>query len=398
MIAGITGLLAFFHSPHKEIFLSQRELSKCRKRVKNKEIQIEKMEEDYQSKCKEIESQTNNRAEAMAEADKDNLQKEIEQYNEARAKLENDEQKYLQELDAIEQRAINQYRHLYKNAIMGNGHKTNGQVDGIKNILPVMIVFFLGFVSCSTPPAEATYIEVLYDQTDTTHIQDVERMRDFIMGFVSYDSINNHWGETNITISQIGETSTQNSKPVHLRASQSNWFNRNELEHKKWLAIFKKELKQALISVTIPGNGMDNSYIHRNFYYRFGELAKQKGKRIILSWSDLILNSPEVNLYKYQKHPELIWEQRDSLIQLMTEHYPLSDSTGIKLVNIHQPTKYMDELHEACKRYFRYYWEKQGIEVEFITNIPGHQDNALNQTEGHRTNFNGIVMIHTLKE
>ena len=109
---------------------------------------------------------------------------------------------------------------------------------------------------------------------------------------------------------------------------------------------FRGELKRALDSLTRPDTALPHSYIHRNFYYRLRELSPQPGLKIVLAWTDLIVNDRNVNFYDYQKHPERIWEERDSLIARMTTDYSLADFDlkGIKIIIIHQPSKELDEL------------------------------------------------------
>lgn len=380
LIAGWTAILAYLHAQHHDFFSLLRRRHRLSARIENRRYQIEHTEKTYRQKCEEVEREINAKAEKLAQAAEEQFRKKIEQYESELEKLDAHDSNCLQQLDAIRDGALNKYRHLNQNARRDNGHppvqrwqasnrsRSNGRMRDVKNMLTFLLLVWLSGMGCSTPP-EDTYIEILYDQTDTTYAQDIDPMLDYILSFVSYDTIHGQWGETTVTLSHIGETSTQFSQSVHLPASESYWL-RNELEHRKKPGEFRAELREALVSLTEPGKGMKKSYIHRNFYYRLKELARHNGRRIVLSWSDLIVNDRKINFYDYRENPQAILAQRDSLIALMTKDYPLPNLTGVKLINVHQPPRPNDELHEVCKRYFGYYWESLGIEVEFKTNIP----------------------------
>lgn len=376
MVAGATGVIAYFHARNKEYFSLEKKKSKLSTEIDGLETQIKKDDEDYQHTCEAIEREAKIKADELAEKDSERLKKEIKQLETARQKLDEEEPKYLKQLEGVWQKTTNDYRRHYQTTQIGDDHlpyhKINGKASSsISNVIIVLIVALFGLGGCYNPPPEDTYIEILIDKTDTTYAQDINQIQAYVLNFVPYDTVNMRWGKTIITLSTIGETSTQNIQTVCLQPSESNWFERNEREHSKRLAIFKDSLRQELTLLTKPGTGMDKSYIHRNFYYRLLELNKVKGNRIILSWSDLIANDLNVNLYDYRDNPLRILEKRDSIIEVMTAHYPLPDSLkGVKLINVHNPSRLNDELHEACKRLFAYYWEKAKIQVEFKPNIP----------------------------
>jgi hypothetical protein len=208
----------------------------------------------------------------------------------------------------------------------------------------------------------------MIDQTDP-HTYEVEPMLDYIQGCVIQDTLQNEWGEATINLSPIGETSTQSVLTVHLPASGSVLL-RNEQQHKKQLGKFRAELREALLALTHSETGMDHSYINRNLYARLNEIKKHPGRKIVLCWSDLILNEPEVNFYLYRDHPEQILEHKEELTKAMTKDYPIPQMAGVKIINIYQPTIVDDQLHEVAKRYFEEYWTSLGMQVEFKSNIP----------------------------
>lgn len=383
IIAGSTTILAFFCARHYDFFLAQKERYQLADKIDQTHYAIKDIKEDYQNKCVAIEGKMEEKAEKMMEADSQNLAHEIQHYEDVLLSLAAHERKVLQQLEVTKQNALQRYHQLYQNAKNDSEHLhatkrhkefLNEKLNGKQNVIMVVLVALIGLTSCSSEPALTSHhLEVMYDQTDTTHQQDIDHMVTFILEHIPIDTIAGEWAEATITLSQIGHTSTQMIESVTLPASQPWWW-RNELKHRHIPAQFKAALKQALVKITLPGTGQDKSSIHRNFYYRLHELIKHKGDLQLLSWSDLILNDPHINFYHYKKHPQQITQHQDSLIQFMTKAYPLPDLTGVSIINIYQPPPWKDELHEVSKNYFHHCWSQHGAKVEFKTNIPLHHD------------------------
>lgn len=379
-IAGTTILLAYSHAKHSKFFDEQRERDRLAMRITYLKQRIEQLEANYEEKIEEVEERYRIEMDQSIQAAKAGWQKQIDQTNSELSRLDSLQSKYTKHLDKIRLSALERYCHLNSDARKHKGHppvkrwqdyqaKGADDFSMIKKISIVLLFFSFGLASCGKQD-QATSMEVLYDQTDGIKATvNTAQMADYIIGYVEEDISDDAWGRFEVTLSRIGETSTQPPLTVTLPASEPYW-SRNENETWQQPERFRQELKVALDSLTQPTPKMNHSYIHRNFYYRLQELAPKRGRKIILSWSDLILNDPPVNFYLYEKTPGKILEQKDLLIKLMTKDYPIESLSGIELINFYQPSTSNDALHEVAKKYFRYYWEKLGMKVEFRSAPP----------------------------
>ena len=237
----------------------------------------------------------------------------------------------------------------------------------------ILIIFIVAlfFIAASTirSPNIQTNISFLYDQTDATLQQNIDQIACYLASFSGIDTVKGRWGAVSVNLSIIGETSTQEILTVYLAPSEPYWI-RNEMEHRKRARQFFTDLKNALALVTKPGFGTKKSYINRTTQYHLTELAQKKGNRYCIIFSDLIENGPVISFYDFMDHPQFISEKRDSLIEVLSQDYSLTDLSGIEIVNIHNENLDFDELHEQGKRLFKTYWERKGATVDFKSSVP----------------------------
>lgn len=376
IIAIATVIFARMYIKFRGFFAALKERNSITSEMVIREERIRKIEAFYDSLLKEMNEWCRTESENQIRISKEALTSHINELESELSTLDMLVTNAGQKLLKIKEASLERYFHLLlqsKQSLL-DSHLTerkndygNGKSSMLKKMSVVLVFSSCGLMGCfSSEPSNA---EVIYDQTDQTVGQDVLPMLDFITSHLPDDTHTGNWGETTVTLSQIGEISSQSTRTVTLKSSESFWL-RNENEHKKRPEIFRNNLKAALDELVKPTPELDYSYVHRNFYYRLSELAKKPGRKLVISWCDLILNNREINFYKYQKNPEKIWEERDFLISKMTEDYHLDNLAGIHLINIYQPNRSNDDLHEAAKRFFRYYWESLGMTVEFKTSIP----------------------------
>lgn len=376
---GLTILLGYTHAQHSDFFSVLARRQKLSRKLEHIRSQIVQIEQAHQKNCERINLQIENKALELSNAEKEHVEAKIATYENGLAHLDGQEEIARKQLKNIEQTALNQYRLLSHDVRIDIGYKSvtrgktaipvlNGQTF---SHLALILVAGLGCFGCqsSSHPVPETHIEVLIDQTDSTSGQDPNPMFEWVSTMTFPDTAVTEWGETSVIISTIGDLSTQPSQSIVLPASQPFW-RRNEHQFRESKARFNSNLKGAFVEITKLSKGKKESFIHRNFFYRFKELSKQPGGRVLLSWSDLIANDESGNFYTYQKNPKRLWEDRDRLIAKMEDDYPLPDLTGIRIVNVHQSPKEWDELHEVSKRFWEYYWTKRGATVEFKTNVP----------------------------
>ena len=372
--AAVTVIIAYFHAKHSDFFSLQQQRKHLAENVDRINYQIERLKEADQKRREDIEEHYTYLAKMLDQAHHQQIEIKIKVYETCMKQLDSREEQAQQQLEASMQHALEEYRKLNEEARRRQGlspvkrwHLPPYGNSSLGNAATILLLLTAGLMGCKPMP-EAT-LEVMIDKTDSVNIQSVEPMLDYIQSFVIQDTLQKEWGETTINLSPIGETSTQSVLTVHLPASGYILL-RNEQQHKKQLGRFRAELREALLVLTQSDYGMDHSYIHRNLYNRLLALQRHQGTRIVLCWSDLILNEPEANFYLYRDHPEQILQHKEDLIKAMTKDYHIPQMTGVKIVNIYQPSIVDDQLHEVAKRYFEDYWTSLGMQVEFKSNIP----------------------------
>ena len=382
IIAGATTFIAYCYAKNRRFFAAQEERNRLAKQIIKYGQRIEQIESDHKNRIDTIEEQYRIEIDQRVNATRSTLQSQVTQIESEISKLDAEEDKSSRKLNTLRLLALEKYQQFNSAARKDSGYApvkrwlqrpAHGSNHLFKKVSIALLLFSV-CMSCSKP--SSTHIEVLYDQTDGINGQKTEPMLAYIMEHVEEDLKSGSWGEITVALSPIGETSTQVTQIVSLKASDPYWL-RNENMHKQQPEIFRQAIKIALDSLTKPAPELNHSYIYRNFYYRLSELSKKQGKRLVLSWSDLIVNTPEINFYHYKKRPQQILAHKDSLIAIMTRNYPLKNLDGITLVNFHQPSKANDELHEVSKQLLRYHWEKLGMRVDFKSSLPS-QIAALN--------------------
>jgi hypothetical protein len=293
IFAALTAVLAYFRAKHHAFFALQLRRKQIAERLETWRYQIEHLELAYQKKCAAIETGFDELAAEIARQREAQAAERITQYESWLSQLDAHEHKCLQRIDAIKHQALNRYRHLNEEARHKQGHPPVKRWQHIlpppaQNAAASLLLLACFVMGCSTPHPE-THLSLLIDRTDTTHTRNIEPMLDYVLGLVIHDTLDPEWGEVTILLSPIGETSTPEMKSLHLPASESFWW-RNELKHRKLLSKFREDLRQTLDTLTRPGTGTHHSYIHRNFHAHLHAMSRHHGTRIVLSWSDLILN------------------------------------------------------------------------------------------------------------
>ena len=381
LIAIGTALLAYRHARHHEFFAIQQQRHDLSAKIEVNQYQVAEIEKKYKHACKVIDWDIKREAKTLQKKEEKRLKKELQHLEADQRKLQSHETQCLNRLTPIRQNALKRYQNMNNNARQDRGFapiiwaesppKANGKSNGLKHSLSVILLALLCCLGCSYPAQPEQHLAILVDHTGVTEAKDIEVLNDYVLSQIEWDTLNKIWGEVEISLSPIGERSIQQVQSVKLTASERSWFGRNEYALKHRARTFKKELKQALSPLTISTEEMDHSYIWRNMQEHLQHLSKQKGRRFILSFSDLIVNGPEINLYHYEEHPERIWQERDTLLAMMTAGYPTPEVEGIEWVNIHQPDKQNDALHEACKKLLLHHLQSNGMLIEFKANMPG---------------------------
>jgi hypothetical protein len=374
LITGATVLVAWYYAKHHDFFKAKRQRDRYSHRIARLQYQIEQLTDAVEVEATTIEESMEREQQQQIDERTRELEDSI---HEAKSRLDqidgmvSDGQRKLAEQRDI---ATQKYRQTNNAVRQENGYPAIlSWVQGSGSLGRVAILLLglsLGLVSCSEaeapPPA---HIEVLYDVTSGEHVADVEKMGAFILNQLEEELQADNRSGVTVVLSAIDETSTTSIQTVRLPASE-DFLSRNQKEYEQAPKIFEQQLASALQRLTQPGEGKRKSAIHRNLVNRARSLVNQPGRKLILCWSDLILNEPPVSFYDYQHEPWEIGEDRDALLAQLTRKYDLPDMTGVTIINTYQPDLAEDDIHEEAKAFFHHYWnEVKGAKVIFQTNL-----------------------------
>ncbi|MCG8328567.1 MAG: hypothetical protein MI974_12820 [Chitinophagales bacterium] len=382
IIAAIAVYATSLYYQHRHYFAVAEERAQIPKKIVTITQQIETIKQDHEDRCtaiklgieQEAEQKVSHEAQRLQELkiDADHALKMWKTHYEAGLdEIERAKKKALEQYRFTNQQVRKKYRHPVITQWQGSGnHSTDSTLlNGIAGLLLVCCLTF-SITGCSSDVFPANTIEIILDKTDGNNVDiDHHALADYICQLALADGKKDSWGAVTVNFSEIGETSNIQAVSIHLSASEGFW-QRQEITHQIALDQFHGSIVRMLDSLNQPGPETDFSFIHRNIYHRLKWLGQQPGKRYLLCFSDLILNTPEVNFYHYQDHPEMLHRHQESVFRRMIENYTLDGLPEITLINIYQADKHHDGLHEAAKRFFGYYWISLGIDVEFLTGLP----------------------------
>lgn len=375
LITIATVLVAWYYAKHHDFFKVKKQRDVLSHSIAKVNHEIHHLNHGLEREVAAIHETLEQEHHKRVTDTKHHLEEHISQQEEELDELDELLKHYQHELKEHHDGALQEYRNLNESVRQSNGHPSvtrwhQKSPRPFSGVMAILFLFAFGLMGCQPPPPPPAHVEVLFDVTSGTHEVDVPQMADFILSHLEEELTASNRSEVEVIVSSIGETSTARTRKVTLPASES-YFSRNQKEHEQKPELFKTQLIEVLTELTRPGTGKSQSSIHRNLYYRSWNLIGYSGKKLILTWSDLILNDPAVSFYDYKKHPHKLAENRDTLIAQMSKGYELPDLSGVTVINTYLPSFEEDALHEHAKAFFHHYWhERLDAEVIFQTNLP----------------------------
>lgn len=378
IIAAMAAFVTRLHYQHTRYFKVVAERNRLSLAIVATTQQIVILREAYQQRCVAIEADFEQKAEdllaeeikgweQLQQGAEDALQRWEKHYHTYQDKIKDANKEALQRYRDANQQARKKYRHPLIDRWKVKS-TLNATMNGTMGLLLVGLMG-LSLTGCEEITPVPTTIEVILDQTDGLVVPiDHARLADYLYQLALPEEDVTGWGDVTVNVSEIGETSNIPVLTVLLPASKSFW-QRQELDHKVAKQQFRTDILTVLDSINQPSEPTRYSYIHRNFYYRLEKLSKQPGRRIVISFSDLLLNSPVVDFYDYRNEPDNLLKQQDKLLSTITSGYPLPDLRGIALLNIYHTDNRLDHLHETAKRLFGDYWRSHGLTVAFESTL-----------------------------
>ena len=374
LITGATALAAWYYARHHAFFTAKSQRDRLSHQIAGIEHQVEQLTAAVQAERSSIEESMELEQQMQIDGQIQELEAQIHRREADLPRIDSVVAMGDRELEKHYRNGLRDYRTLNNTIRQENGFPPitdwfNGGSGPLGRAAILLLGMSLGLTSCGEPAPPPVHIEVLYDVTSGDHAGDVESMSAFILDQLEEELAAENRNDVTVTLSAIDETSTTSLRTVWLPASQ-DFLSRNQKLHEQGPERFREQLVLALEELTRPGEGKHKSAIHRNLVNRAHVLVKQPGRKVILCWSDLILNEPPVSFYDYQRNPEKIGEDRDTLLAQLTRRYDMPDLSGVTLINTYQPVLVEDDIHEEAKAFFHHYWhDVKGAEVVFQTNL-----------------------------
>lgn len=376
LITGATVLASWAYAGHHDYFTVKGQRDRFRRQMAKIDYQLERLNGAVEAEQKALTESSKQRRDRLIAERTEQLEARISHNEESLHQISELRDSGRHRLEEQCDASLEDYRLSNNRARSGSGHPViMNWFQGWKNtpgkVAVWLLLLSLGLSACGgqPDPLPEAHVEVLFDITSGEHTAYVEAMSAFILDQLDAELKAENRSDISVTLSTIGETSTASTRTVALPASESFW-SRNQKQHKLAPQHFRAELQAALQGLVQTGEAKRQSSIHRNLVNRASALMDKPGRKLILTWSDLILNEREVSFYRYERHPQKIGLERDTLLAQLTRRYDMPVLDGVTIINTYQPVLAEDDIHEEAKAFFHYYWhDVKGAEVVFQTNL-----------------------------
>ena len=209
-----------------------------------------------------------------------------------------------------------------------------------------------------------TTVVVLRDVTDTFGAQpDVGEILEL------FDrSAAGRWNGAHLLASTVTDVSYNRVAEVKLNPA-SKWLS-NELQRKKDVVQFEADVVKIIGLVSGDTVGRSHSSVYRAVALQLLRLSEDPAaKRILLVYSDLMENSPDLSMYDEATFRAL---QADpgSVAALLEQQEPLPSLRGIEVHLVHQPTDAVtDKQYRVVSGFYRQLLESKGATVHISANL-----------------------------
>lgn len=210
---------------------------------------------------------------------------------------------------------------------------------------------------------QITVVSVLVDTTDSTikrpTSEEILRLYDF--------SGNNKWKMNAIyhfsTISDVSYTEAA----IEKIESQNKWLG-NEFERDRKLKDFQEAIIKSLAFTDTSEKR--NSAIYLPFSRELARLSKSSGqKRILVIYSDLMENTPDLSFYPKDALKSLQANPR-AIKAILERQAPLPDLKGIEIYIVYKPLDInRDSQFRIVSEFYKTWLEEKGASVSISANL-----------------------------
>lgn len=257
----------------------------------------------------------------------------------------------------------------------------NGQYKVGKNFgfnascIVVLLATSLFLTSCAETTGVITELNLGADATASISLEGVNRIidenetYDFIMRELDLDTINFENDGAIVRFTHLGWASVPTIQTVTLPARPGHWLFNNRLDRQKEIKTFKIDLKNAIRGAAQVKPDQMTTQIYRPTINLLEQLSSQSTTKQIVLMSDFISDNDLINLSisKYMKNPSLIIEQdfeKLSGILLQDNAFPKKNLENLEIILIHRENEKNSTLATHCARFFKKFFEAQGITVK----------------------------------
>lgn len=235
----------------------------------------------------------------------------------------------------------------------------------MKRIVITLIILIAGsvWVVYSYHPPKQKEIVVLKDVTDS--IRSSPDVNEIVSLF---DFTGDHkWNGAEFRFSTVSDVSL--SKTSELKLEPENKWLSNEMQRDKKIQQFQKYIEESINSNT-KVIGRNNSSVYAAIAYELNRIKRDEaGSKILLVYSDLMENTPDLSFYNDQIISKLI-KQDDSIKQILNEISELSSLKGIEVRLVYEPANIeADRKFRIVSGFYKKLLEAKGATVSISANL-----------------------------
>jgi hypothetical protein len=234
----------------------------------------------------------------------------------------------------------------------------------MKTIIVLLLLSCAGaLIYASSQSPATTEIAVLRDITDK-HLSQPDATEILKL----YDLTNNKWNGDVFYFSNVSDVSYNKNSEAKL-AAQNKWLS-NEFERDKEIQKFKSDVSTIISSAEKETIGKNNSSVYLPIARELLRLSQSKSeKRILIIYSDLMENDPDVSLYNKREF-ELLKSNPDKVKQLFNSWQPLPALSGIEVYIVYHPANTnTDKEFNTVSAFYKSILESKGAKVYISANL-----------------------------
>jgi len=228
-------------------------------------------------------------------------------------------------------------------------------------VIVILLACFITLVAFTTNSLTTTETVVLRDVTDT--LLSAPQADEI---FPRYDLTENKWNGAIFRFVDLSEVSFNRVTELNL-ATANEWLS-NEPEREKQIRNFKNNMAEILSRKETIGR--THSSVYLPVARELNRLSQNKSdKKILLIYSDLMENTPEISFYAPQTF-RLLQSNPDSVKKLFEKMQTLHPLSGIEVHFIFQPKDItQDTEFKIVSEFYRRMLEEKGAQVFISANL-----------------------------